>query len=150
MPETESIAAVVGEWVKKAENDLRSAQVLLGEKDDHLADIICFHAQQCVEKYFKALLVRHQIPFPKTHGLSGLVNLLPVEYHDILSTDEQQLMTKYATITRYPGDYEEISLSDAHGAVKTAARVRKIVRSLLPKGALRRVGGKNKQGARNK
>ena len=136
MSKTERIAAVVREWIKKAENDLRSARRLLADEDDCPTDTVCFHAQQCVEKYIKALLVQHQTPFPKTHSLSGLVSLLPVKYHNILSGDEQKLLTKYATVTRYPGDYEDISLTDTRNAVRIATRVRKAVRAFLPKEAL--------------
>jgi HEPN domain-containing protein len=46
--------AVVGEWVAKAENDLKSAAHLLTMKDCPV-DNVCFNAQQCVEKYLKAL-----------------------------------------------------------------------------------------------
>ena len=136
MSETERIAAVVREWIKKAENDLKSSRRLLADEDDCPTDTVCFHAQQCVEKYIKALLVQQQTPFPKTHSLSELVSLLPVKYRNILSSDEQKLLTKYATVTRYPGDYEDISLTDTHKAVRIANRVRKAVRAFLPKKAL--------------
>ena len=32
-------------------------------------DGVCFHAQQCIEKYLKAKLVEADIDFPKTHNL---------------------------------------------------------------------------------
>jgi len=35
-------------------------------------DTICFHAQQCVEKYLKALLTSTHTDFPKTHDLIEL------------------------------------------------------------------------------
>ena len=42
-------------------------------------DIICFHAQQCVEKYLKSILVLHQIPVPKTHDIEKVLNSFPKE-----------------------------------------------------------------------
>jgi HEPN domain-containing protein len=54
MPANDRIMAVVGEWVAKAENDLKSAAHLLTMKDCPV-DNVCFNAQQCVEKYLKAL-----------------------------------------------------------------------------------------------
>lgn len=41
------------------------------------ADVVCFHAEQCVEKYLKALLTLKAIDFPKTHNIAELVALLP-------------------------------------------------------------------------
>ncbi|PWU17906.1 MAG: hypothetical protein C5B50_10290 [Verrucomicrobia bacterium] len=43
------------EWVKKAENDFETAAALMRRKKI-LGDSICFHCQQCVEKYLKARL----------------------------------------------------------------------------------------------
>lgn len=43
-------------------------------------DGLCFHAQQCVEKYLKARLCEAGIEFPKTHVLAALLDLVaPVE-----------------------------------------------------------------------
>ena len=36
-------------------------------------DTVCFHAQQCVEKYLKALLVLHGIEFERVHQISALI-----------------------------------------------------------------------------
>ena len=35
-------------------------------------DTVGFHAQQCSEKYLKALLLFHRINFPKIHDLTEL------------------------------------------------------------------------------
>ena len=43
-------------WVKKAESDLKTAEHTLTLKERCPFDTVCFHAQQCAEKYFKALL----------------------------------------------------------------------------------------------
>lgn len=37
---------------------------------------ICFHVQQCIEKYFKALLIAHGQTFQRTHNLSALARNL--------------------------------------------------------------------------
>ena len=31
--------------------------------------VACFHAQQCAEKYLKAILISRQVAFSKTHDL---------------------------------------------------------------------------------
>jgi hypothetical protein len=45
-------------------------------------------------------------------------------------------MTAYATVTRYPGPYEPISVSEARSAVRLARRLQKAVRRTLPKDLL--------------
>jgi HEPN domain-containing protein len=56
------------DWVVKAEEDFILARVSARKKPP-LAYGICFHAQQCAEKYLKAILVAKQQTFPKTHDL---------------------------------------------------------------------------------
>ena len=45
------------EWIRKAENDYRTAKYL-SEADEDYAYGVTFHAQQAAEKYIKAFLVR--------------------------------------------------------------------------------------------
>ena len=54
--------------LRKAEQDLNAAGSLLRSASG-LQAVVAFHAQQAVEKYLKALLVRHQVYFPKTHDI---------------------------------------------------------------------------------
>ena len=132
MPGNDEAMTVAREWMAKADNDLRSAAHLLKMKDCP-TDTVCFHAQQCVEKYLKALLVAQGIQFRKTHDLRELLALLPSRLRPSLDNSEQDRLTEYATVTRYPGNYEPISLTEARQAVKTARRVRREVRKILEK-----------------
>jgi hypothetical protein len=52
--------------------------------------------------------------------------------------DLQGVLTDYATIIRYPGAGLEIPLSEARQAVAVVRRIRREVRRLLPRAALRR------------
>ncbi|MBA2592746.1 MAG: HEPN domain-containing protein [Gammaproteobacteria bacterium] len=115
----------------KAENDLTNAAHVLKLAAECPTDTVCFHAQQCVEKYLKALLVFHGIDFPKTHDIEKLVALLPARADTRLTAEEQGRLTDYATTTRYPGSGEML-LTEARRAVVLARRVRRQVRSLLP------------------
>jgi HEPN domain-containing protein len=68
------------EWVLKAEEDFAAASSLNRRRKKPLSNIVCFHAQQAVEKYLKARLEEASQPVPKTHDLLHLLNLLsPVE-----------------------------------------------------------------------
>jgi HEPN domain-containing protein len=114
---------IARDWVQKAENDLKNATYTLGMGEDCPTDTVCFHAQQCVEKYLKALLVLKGINFPKTHDIKELIVLLPSKSRPKLTPEEQRRLADYATVTRYPGDYEPISLAETRRTVKIARRV---------------------------
>lgn len=129
----EAVRAVVREWTLKADNDLKAAAAMLRLGADCPADVACFHAQQCVEKYLKALLVHHTINFPKTHNIRTLTGLLPPRTRPQIDPALQDRLTEYATVTCYPGDYEPISLSEARKAAALARRVRAHVRRALQK-----------------
>lgn len=66
---TEDIALT---YLIKAERDL-SAIGLLEASDKRLDDVVTFHAQQAVEKSFKAFLVRNDIKIRYHHGLMELL-----------------------------------------------------------------------------
>lgn len=132
----DDILGIVRGWVEKAENDLKTATCVLKMEEECPPDTVCFHAQQCVEKYLKASLVWKSIDFPKTHDIRLLTELLPVSWRPSLSLDETRRLTIYATVSRYPGDYDPISLVEAKEAVKITRRVRTGIRKRLPKQAL--------------
>jgi HEPN domain-containing protein len=56
MPGSEQILATVREWIERAESDLKNASLVLRAGERCPSDTVCFHAQQCVEKYLKAYL----------------------------------------------------------------------------------------------
>jgi HEPN domain-containing protein len=137
MPEADELLSVARQWLQKAENDLKNATYTLQMGEDCPTDTVCFHAQQCVEKYVKALLVCNGIDFPRTHDIGQLMTLLPGESRPTLTLEEQARLTDYATVTRYPGDYEPILLSETQRAVRLARRVRSAIRKRLPRQILR-------------
>lgn len=138
MSEANEILVIARDWVQKAENDLKNATYTLKMEEDCPTDTVCFHAQQCVEKYLKAFLVLRRINFPKTHDIKELIVLLPSNSRPKLTPEEQRRLADYATVTRYPGDYEPISLAETRRAAKIARRVRNEMRKLLPKEMLRK------------
>ena len=137
MPGADRIAQVTSEWVAKAESDFKSAVHLLKLGVACPTDVVAFHAQQTVEKYIKAFLTHKQIDFPKTHDISKLLALARSPDLATMDIAEQRRLTSYAALARYPG-WGEIPLSQARQAVALARRVRREVRRLLPRKALRR------------
>lgn len=135
MLEADDTLEVVRGWVVKAENDLKNASHTLKIKEHCPTDTVCFHAQQCVEKYIKAVLTLKGIDFPRTHDIGALIRKLPARIRPLLNDEEERRLTDYATVTRYPGDYEHIPVNEARKAVKIARRVRRELRKALPKKA---------------
>lgn len=136
MSEPSSITEVVRQWVDKAENDLRNASHTLELEEDCPFDTACFHAQQCAEKYLKALLTATGTDPPRTHDLGELVALLPEERRCDLPDDDLDALTPHAVETRYPGPWEPVGREEAEWAVGVARRVRELVRQQLPDEAI--------------
>ena len=127
---------LVRQWVEKAENDLKTADHTLTMGEDCPCDIVCFHAQQSVEKYLKALLTYQSIGFPKIHDIGELNALLPSHLRLRLSVVEQERLTYYAVEARYPGIWEPISRHEAEEAVALARRARESILPHLPQEAV--------------
>jgi HEPN domain-containing protein/predicted nucleotidyltransferase len=117
------------EWVRKAERDYRAAEKL-GRGIDPLYEQVCFHRQQCAEKYLKALLEELGVGVPRTHDLQHLLGLL-LPHHGSLTSLERGLkfLTRFAVGTRYPG--EDASKRQALAAFRWAGKARAAVRPLL-------------------
>jgi HEPN domain-containing protein len=120
------------EWVRKAESDFKTAAHLFETSPD-LAEGTAFHSQQAAEKYLKAFLVWHQIEFPKTHDIEALLKLARKAEEKIPEIlKEAAILTPYGVDYRYPGEYPEVTRSDAERALLLTDRVRAEVRIRLP------------------
>jgi HEPN domain-containing protein len=92
------------EWVEKAEGDLVTAARELRARKSPNYDAACFHAQQCAEKYLKAVLHAQATPFAKTHNLVALLDLaLSLEPSWEMMRADLQSLTAMAVNFRYPG-----------------------------------------------
>lgn len=122
---------LVGQWIMKGDQDLAAAEIVL-QSGVRLQFVIAFHAQQAVEKYLKALLVRHQVYFPKTHDIGKVLDLVaacePAIAEDL---HEATLLTPFGVEIRYPGDTPELMPGEETRAVEIARRVRDAVKALL-------------------
>jgi len=110
----------VNEWKQKAENDLRTAEIVLSTENPP-TDAICFHAQQCVEKYLKSYLTSRDVTVEKTHDLTRINNIcigIDTDFEEL--SDNAELLSGYAVEIRYPGDFIECSIEEAEEAVKMA------------------------------
>ncbi len=116
-------------WAERAEEDFTLAKSAVQRKKT-LTVGACFHAQQCAEKYLKALLVSKGAGFPKTHDLLMLNDLCSLA-GIFLEVDARLLntLTDYAVRTRYPGDSP--TADDAKEALEIASTIRKFARAFL-------------------
>jgi HEPN domain-containing protein len=96
---------VLLEWIAKAEGDFHTALREFRARTHPNYDAVCFHAQQCIEKYLKALLLQNGLHFSRTHDLEILLNLCLCtdSFLEALRPDVQ-LLTQYAVSFRYPGE----------------------------------------------
>jgi len=118
------------EWIAKAETDFSAARFLLEHDKEHIVDAVCFHCQQCVEKYLKGFLDEHNIAFPKEHPLVPLIQLTSTTDPDFetLGQDAERL-ENYAVAIRCPG--ASATRREAEDALAAATRVRAFVRRKL-------------------
>ncbi len=93
------------EWVEKAEGDFATAGREMRARKAPNYDAVCFHAQQCAEKYLKALLQEADIPFGKTHHLIALLeSLLPLKSSWETIRPQLERLNGFAVYVRYPGE----------------------------------------------
>ncbi|MDO8302736.1 MAG: HEPN domain-containing protein, partial [Sedimentisphaerales bacterium] len=71
---------ITAEWIEKAEGDFAIVEREIHVHDKPSYDGICFHSQQCAEKYLKARLCEANIAFGKIHDLVALLDqILDIE-----------------------------------------------------------------------
>jgi HEPN domain-containing protein len=96
---------MAAEWLKFAQADIGTARLLIKDEErENYYHVICFHAQQCVEKCLKALLIFDSQAVPKTHSMRQLVLLLSSQMRGQLADIEQdiQQLDAFYAFTRYP------------------------------------------------
>ena len=109
------------EWISKAEGDFAIVERESRARKNPSYDGICFHAQQCAEKYIKARLCEAGIHVEKVHDLSALLDqVLAVEPLWESCRTDLSYLSDFAVHFRYPGESADRS---------TALRARSLCRS---------------------
>ncbi|MDK2814943.1 MAG: hypothetical protein PWP18_856 [Thermoanaerobacter sp.] len=116
------------DWFKKAEQDLRAADILLRFED--IYDTVAFHCQQAVEKYLKGYLIFCGSSIKKTHDLTVLCNMC-TNYNEGFKDffDDCKFLTVFYNEIRYPPaeTYEEVTKEEAQKAFEIAQKIRGFV-----------------------
>jgi len=126
---------LVRAWVLKAEHDLLNIENNLAAREIPW-DTVGFHAQQCGEKYLKALLVSRHIDPPKIHDLTELYALLPDGLLVDINARLFEELNPYSIEGRYPGVWEPVEQGEALRAVEAAKTIRQAIRRVLPPGCI--------------
>ena len=122
----EEVDRQVRVWFAKGEEDLYTAKRLV--TDEYFpVGIVCFHCQQCAEKYLKGLLVHLGANFSKSHDLIYLLEVS--KDRQLIQTlhDDADLLTGYAIEPRYAGEDSDLPITAAHDAIRCAEAVKAAV-----------------------
>jgi len=121
---------IAAEWVAKAEADFATLERECRVTENPNYDGICFHAQQCAEKYLKARLCKADVPFSKIHDLAALLEqVLAFEPAWESFREDLAYLSDFAVTFRYPG--ESADRESALDAQRRCRRFRSAARKTL-------------------
>jgi HEPN domain-containing protein len=124
-----NVPAETLDWIRKAENDLAAAYLLV-EAEQSLPDQIGFFCQQVAEKYLKAFLIAAGQTPPHIHDIDVMLELcatIDADFDTLRPLVEG--LTEFAVIFRYPGEWSD--MTTASRAVDQVEQVRALVREKL-------------------
>jgi HEPN domain-containing protein len=109
------------ELLRIALGDLESAMALKASESGRPENVV-YHAQQCIEKVIKSVLVFNELPVVHTHDLESLILTLP---EGLLPPDSFLLgsLSQYAMVRRYEEGTEELSSEDLQNCINIAKSV---------------------------
>jgi HEPN domain-containing protein len=115
------------QWLIKAQEDWDTVEILIAQENPPKG-AVCFHCQQCIEKLLKAILVREQIEFPKTHDIGRLIELVRkfVPGSTEFSLHAKKLSV-YGVDMRYPDEAIEVSTADMKQIFDITEKFRQIL-----------------------
>jgi len=123
----EATPLLTAEWLAKAGEDFRAAELLI---DGGLVMPALFHCQQAAEKALKAYLCFYRQPLERTHDTAKLIEMAAVidpEWKDLL--DRGTMLAPLAVDYRYPGDTEA---PDSRQALAACLHILSALRARLP------------------
>lgn len=118
-------------WLRKADSDLKTAWLIVSADGPY--DTACYHAQQAVEKYLKALLaLAADAPIPRTHNLEDLYQ----QCRQVLPSWEPPEgdvveLTPFAIESRYDFEFWP-EREEAEAAVHLAGQIKISVLKIVP------------------
>jgi HEPN domain-containing protein len=131
-PPDAALRELVLQWLDKAALDFEAAEQL-STQGGRFREVVAFHCQQAVEKYLKALLVRRQVEFPKTHDIAKVLDRVAttVDANIAASLRDADALTPFGVEARYPSDAPEVLPGGEIEALSMARVVRDAVMTSL-------------------
>jgi len=93
---------IVKDWLVSAEGDLLLIKEIIDL--ENLSHLSAFHAQQAIEKSFKAIVEEFELGFIKTHSLETLYKLVKPVFSIKIELDLLILLDQLYIDSRYPGE----------------------------------------------
>ena len=106
-------------WINLAEKDMLTISEII--ENPMLTNVVAFHCQQAIEKYFKALIIENDKPLIKIHNLLTLYGTIKEIIDLELDEDLLSALNDIYLEARYPG---EIGLL-ADDSIPTVEQARK-------------------------
>ena len=94
--------ASTSQWLEFAQTDLRSCENNLS--DEFVTNVVAFHAQQAVEKAFKAFIEEKGIRMSRIHSLTRLYAQTESFMISPINETELEMLDNVYTSSRYPGE----------------------------------------------
>jgi HEPN domain-containing protein len=93
---------ITREWLECAQDDIAVLAEII--ESEHLTNMVAFHAQQAVEKSFKAIVEEFDLGFIRTHSLETLLERVRSHITTEVDMDIIKQLDEAYTSSRYPGD----------------------------------------------
>ena len=126
--------ATTSAWLAAARDDLLLIEQIY--QNEELTHLVAFHAQQAIEKTFKAVLEEFEASVPRIHSLETLLPKIQPKFEFSANFDLLEDLDKLYIDARYPGDlgllpYGKPTLADAVSFQKVADDIYKSIENRL-------------------
>ena len=98
------------EWLTFAQKDLASCEKM--RDDDFLTNVVSFHAQQAIEKSFKAVIEEFELGFIRTHDLIKLYETVKNHLKFDIDLEMVKKLNELYISVRYPGEFGLLPYGD--------------------------------------
>ena len=105
-------------WIERAKSSFEISKIAINE-NIYFEDL-CYQSQQAVEKGLKGLLIYFNVEPEFTHNIGILLDELENFVNIPQNIKETINLTKYAVITRYPGEYDDITMENYKESINIA------------------------------
>ena len=105
-------------WIERAKSSYEISKTAVNTNIFY--EDLCYQAQQAVEKSLKGLLIYYGADPEFTHNIGLLLTELERFTEIPENIKAATSVTKYAVITRYPGEYNSITKKEYDASVKIA------------------------------